>query len=158
MQLVAAVAPLQASDHKSAKSRLRSATGARSLSRTWLSSIRRNVRRRRRVQLRIGHSNWTRGKAATFNGACPPSSLSFAINSGDVAKTWSRDSRIESKDSATRRPIMGSVIDYRYHYCHRIIAPFVTALGDTALMRTIVSVVLPRVLELTPKARRMSRI
>lgn len=31
-------------------------------------------------------------------------------------------------------------------------------LGDTALMRTIVSVVLPRVLELTPKARRTSRI
>jgi len=37
------------------------------------------------------------------------------------------------------------LIDYRYHCCcHRIVALFATALEDTALMRAIVSVVLPR--------------
>jgi len=39
------------------------------------------------------------------------------------------------------------LIDYRYHYCchrRRIVALFATALEDTALMRAIVSMVLPR--------------
>lgn len=128
-------APLQACGHKSAKSRLRA---------RQVPDRRSDPARLSSIRLRSATRSGTRGKAARFNGARPSPSSSFAIKPGAAAKTCVADLGQASRWRERDGPDYGSVIDYRCHYCHRIIALFATGLEDTALMRAIVSVVLPR--------------
>jgi len=80
----------------------------------------------------------TNEKAAKFNGVRRRRHRYSQLNPA-VRLKLAADSRVEGGNATAD---YDSVIDYRYHYGHRIIALFATDLEDTALMRTIVSVVL----------------